>query len=110
MSCIKSTRRSLKACLRTNMATLTKPVSGEKILITTPDHWKIALYRYLPEKITRKHPVLLLHGIASNHKVWDFGVKELSFAHHLTSLGYAVYSMDLRGRGGSDGPHTGRGK
>ncbi len=92
------------------MTTQTRPVSGEKILITTPDHWKIALYRYLPEKITRKHPVLLLHGIASNHKVWDFGVPEFSFAQHLVGLGYAVYSMDLRGRGGSDGPHTGRGK
>ena len=85
-------------------------VTRENITIMTPDHWKIALYRYLPEKITRKHPVLLLHGIASNHRVWDFGHEELSFARHLAAQGYAVYSMDLRGRAGSDGPHTGRGK
>ncbi|HRP70899.1 MAG TPA: hypothetical protein PLY93_15355, partial [Turneriella sp.] len=43
----------------------------------------------------RKYPVLLLHGIASNHKVWDFGVPEFSFARHLASQGYIVYSMDL---------------
>lgn len=98
------------------MATETQQrVQREDIKIVTPDHWKIALYRYtstalgasLPQK---KHPVLLLHGIASNHRVWDFGHEDLSFARHLASRGYIVYSMDLRGRCGSDGPHTGRGK
>ncbi|HNJ65682.1 MAG TPA: alpha/beta fold hydrolase, partial [Turneriella sp.] len=53
---------------------------------------------------------MLLHGIASNHNVWDFGVPELSYARHLAGQGYAVYAMNLRGRTGSDGPHTGRGK
>ncbi|MCX7633449.1 MAG: lysophospholipase, partial [Turneriella sp.] len=77
--------------------------------IETPDHWRLAVYRYLPENLSRRYPVLLLHGIASNHRVWDFGVAKYSFARYLAAQGYAVYAMDLRGRCGSDGPHTGRG-
>jgi pimeloyl-ACP methyl ester carboxylesterase len=77
--------------------------------LMTPDHWRIGVRRFMPEKVTRKYPVMLLHGIASNSTVWDVG-GELSFARHLAAQGYAVYAMDLRGRGISDGPHTGRGK
>lgn len=78
--------------------------------ILTPDHWQLGMCRWLPEKVTRKYPVILLHGIASNSRVWDFDVDEISYARHLAGQGYAVYALDLRGRGMSDGPHTGRGK
>ncbi|MCB1176191.1 MAG: alpha/beta fold hydrolase [Leptospiraceae bacterium] len=80
-----------------------------KILLKTPDHWNIALYKYHNENVTKKYPVFLLHGIASNHTVWDTGYKEFDFSNRLTEEGFQVYSLDLRGRSGSDGPHTGRG-
>lgn len=83
-------------------------IQAEKTTLLTPDHWKIAVYSYIPEKVTRRYPVMLLHGIASNHNVWDFGFEESSFARHLAAQGYAVYALNLRGRTGSDGPHTGR--
>ncbi|MEM7179841.1 MAG: alpha/beta fold hydrolase [Spirochaetota bacterium] len=81
----------------------------EKIVLTTSDHWNIALYRYATGKTDKKYPVFLLHGIANNHTIWDLDIPEYSFARYLASQGYRVYSLDLRGRGGSDGPHTGRG-
>lgn len=81
----------------------------EKILLKTSDHWNIALYKYRTEKITRKYPVFLLHGIACDHTTWDTGHPQYDFARKLVHEGYAVYSLDLRGRSGSDGPHTGRG-
>ena len=93
------------------MATADKyKIKTAHVKLQTPDHWNIAVYSYLPEKVTRQYPVMLLHGIASNHNVWDFGVPELSYARHLAAQGYAVYAMNLRGRTGSDGPQTGRGK
>lgn len=81
----------------------------QKIILKTTDHWNIALYKYENYNVTRKYPVFLLHGIASDHTVWDIGVPGFNFARHLTEEGYQVYSLDLRGRSGSDGPHTGRG-
>jgi pimeloyl-ACP methyl ester carboxylesterase len=81
----------------------------EKIILKTPDHWNIALYKYKTPNVTRKYPVFLLHGIASNHTIWDTGFRDYDFALHLCDKGYQVYSLDLRGRTGSDGPHTGRG-
>jgi pimeloyl-ACP methyl ester carboxylesterase len=92
------------------VSTENRKIHTGHVKLQTPDHWNIAVYSYLPEKVTRKYPVMLLHGIASNHNVWDFGVPEYSYARHLAEQGYAVYSLDLRGRAGSDGPHTGRGK
>jgi polyhydroxyalkanoate synthase subunit PhaC len=80
-----------------------------KITLKTPDHWNIALYKYHTNNVTKKYPVFLLHGIASNHTVWDTGISEYDFSRRLIEEGYRVYSLDLRGRSGSDGPHTGRG-
>lgn len=80
----------------------------KKILLETSDHWKIALYEYKPDKGTKNFPILLLHGIASDHHIWDTGNKPYDFAPYLASLGYHVFSLDLRGRSGSDGPHTGK--
>lgn len=80
-----------------------------KILLKTPDHWNVALYKYDNPKVTKKYPVFLLHGIASNHTVWDTGYPQYDFSRKLTDEGYQVYALDLRGRPGSDGPHTGRG-
>lgn len=46
-------------------------------------------------------PVLAVHGLASNARMWD-GV-----AAHLVKLGHAVAAVDLRGHGRSDKPDDG---
>jgi pimeloyl-ACP methyl ester carboxylesterase len=71
--------------------------------VTTGDGWDISLYRYAPAGEARPHPVLLVHGIASNHHFWDLG-PGTSFAAHLRDEGFDVWSIDLRGRDGRRGP------
>ena len=43
-------------------------------------------------------PVLLVHGLASNCRLWD------GAARHLAELGHDVIALDLRGHGLSDNP------
>jgi pimeloyl-ACP methyl ester carboxylesterase len=44
---------------------------------------------------------LLVHGLASNARLWD------EVADRLATAGHAVYAVDLRGHGESDAPDTG---
>ena len=44
---------------------------------------------------------LLVHGMASNARMWD------EVADHLTAAGHPVYAADLRGHGESDTPEKG---
>lgn len=46
-------------------------------------------------------PVLLVHGLASNCRLWD------GAARHLSALGHDVVALDLRGHGRSDKPDHG---
>lgn len=46
-------------------------------------------------------PVLLVHGLASNCRLWD------GAARHLAGLGHDVIALDLRGHGRSDKPDHG---
>ncbi len=46
-------------------------------------------------------PLLLLHGLASAARIWDFA------APLLAELGYVVTALDQRGHGESDKPETG---
>ena len=46
-------------------------------------------------------PLLLIHGLASNARLWD------GPARILASMGHAVTALDLRGHGFSDKPDTG---
>lgn len=46
-------------------------------------------------------PIILVHGLASNARLWD------GAARHLVSLGHAVVAIDLRGHGQSDKPDSG---
>jgi pimeloyl-ACP methyl ester carboxylesterase len=61
-------------------------IHKEKIELTTSDMWKIALYHYHGHKITRKIPVLLVHGIASDSTIWDLDIPKYSFAPRLGLL------------------------
>jgi len=46
-------------------------------------------------------PLLLIHGLASNARLWD------GAARTLATMGHAVTAIDLRGHGLSDKPNTG---
>lgn len=84
-------------------------VHDEVRAVETTDGWKLAVYAYLPKPTTRRHPVLLVHGLGSTHCTWDLEPWGPSLADHLRKQGWMVFTVDLRGRMGSDGPHTGRG-
>ncbi len=71
----------------------------------TEDGWKIAIHHH-PGKKSR-HPVLLVHGLASNYRNMDFPIKDLSLAHYLSNAGFDCWIVDLRGSGLSKkGPLT----
>jgi dienelactone hydrolase len=58
---------------------------------------------YYPSKLGNSAPVvMLIHEIGRSRKDFEDAVLELKgqgFAEHLQGLGYAVFSMDLRGQG-----------
>jgi pimeloyl-ACP methyl ester carboxylesterase len=65
------------------------------------DGWRLALHRYLPAaRGARRHPVILCHGLASNRVTFDLDA-EVSLARRLASLGYDVFSLELRAHGAS---------
>ncbi|HEY1585727.1 MAG TPA: alpha/beta fold hydrolase [Polyangia bacterium] len=65
---------------------------------TTSDGWRLGVTRYRPEKPSDKLPVLLVHGVAANRYNLDL-TDETSLAKHLSSRGFDVFVVELRGRG-----------
>ncbi|MEO5970393.1 MAG: alpha/beta fold hydrolase [Bdellovibrionia bacterium] len=58
-------------------------------------------------------PILLIHGLAENDRVWDARMKRFSFARFLHSEGFDVWLGNMRGAGTAgfrsdspDGPHA----
>ncbi len=62
--------------------------------VSTPDGAEIALHR----SGGAGPPVVLVHGVSSNHRFWDLG-PGASLADHLVEAGYDVWNLDLRGHG-----------
>ncbi|KFK41818.1 hypothetical protein AALP_AA2G175000 [Arabis alpina] len=62
--------------------------------------WRAALWRYLPSSKgpKRKHPLLLLSGIATNAFTYDLS-PEFSFARFMSGLGFDTWILELRGAG-----------
>ncbi|CAH8359431.1 unnamed protein product [Eruca vesicaria subsp. sativa] len=62
--------------------------------------WRAALWRYLPSPKApkRKHPLLLLSGIASNAFTYDLS-PECSFARFMSGSGFDTWILELRGAG-----------
>ncbi|CAN0877009.1 hypothetical protein LINGRAHAP2_LOCUS11620 [Linum grandiflorum] len=62
--------------------------------------WKLALWRYLPSSSAtrRKHPLLLLSGIATNAVGFDLS-PESSFARSMSAEGFDTWVLELRGAG-----------
>jgi pimeloyl-ACP methyl ester carboxylesterase len=75
----------------------------------THDGWRLALYRYTPQRRTHHTPVLLCHGMSSNR--WDMdGPGRVSLARYLVKRGYDVWVVELRGAGRSTRPTWWNGK
>lgn len=72
----------------------------------TRDGWSLAVW-FRPAK-ERKYrvPVVLCHGLANNHAFMDFHGRQ-NLSRFLSEAGFDVYSLDLRGAGGSEPPGDG---
>lgn len=71
--------------------------------VQTEDGATIALHHHA----AAGPPVLLVHGISSNHRFWDLD-REHSFAEWLADRGYDVWLLDLRGHGDAEVDRRGR--
>jgi alpha-beta hydrolase superfamily lysophospholipase len=75
----------------------------------TEDQWNIAISRYCPKGESRKHPVVLCHGMGANRFTFDMRA-DLSLAQYLSEHGFDTYVIELRGHGLSEHPKRGSGK
>jgi Poly(3-hydroxyalkanoate) synthetase len=67
------------------------------IFAKTTDGWEIALHHHAAK--SKRHPVLLVHGLASNYRNMDFPLKDYSLARFLCKHGFDTWVVDLRGSG-----------
>ncbi len=74
--------------------------------VTASDGWRLRMYHRAPAVQRFEEPVLLCHGLASNHRNFDFD-PPWSVAHALADAGFNVFSVDWRGIGGSRGAPRG---
>lgn len=82
--------------------------------VLTADGYPIAIHHYpVPEPgpdatplPLRARPVILSHGVATNHRCLDL-IEGGSLARHLAEQGFDVWSLDLRGHGDSRDPPKG---
>jgi pimeloyl-ACP methyl ester carboxylesterase len=92
------------------LARRSAPRADELHFAIAEDGWRLALHRYRPAVgISRRHPVVLCHGMGANHVGFDLA-PEVSLSRRLSALGFDVFAIDLRGHGASDpatlrGPH-----
>lgn len=71
--------------------------SDERYLVNTADAHTIALHRYSPDQPKDRYPVLLVHGLNSNHRNLAYSETD-GLAQYLRRQGYECWAIDLRGR------------
>ncbi len=69
----------------------------ERHVATTSDGWQLGLFRYRAQGLPRPAPVILGHGFAGSHWIFDLD-KSVSLARFLAARGFDVWLFDLRGR------------
>ena len=74
--------------------------SDETYIVKTADGANVTLYRYVPGpgKSNGLPPVIMCHGIMSNHHSFDLGNHPGSSARWFREQGYDVWVLELRGR------------
>jgi pimeloyl-ACP methyl ester carboxylesterase len=83
-------------------ASAPQQVAAEPHTIKTRDGWMLVALRYRPSGQARPGalPVILCHGLTYNAMFWDLD-PSCSFARYLSSQGFDVWSVNLRGCGAS---------
>ena len=71
------------------------------------DRWELAVYHRRPTQRRFAQPVLLCHGLATNHHYFDFDEPH-SVAHYLAQMGFECFTVEWRGTGASARPPRGR--
>ena len=71
--------------------------SAESHQVATSDGAELRLHRH---PVREGHPVLVIHGISSNHHCWDLAA-DRSLGNHLAEQGLDAWLLDLRGHGDS---------
>ncbi len=86
-----------------------RDVHARMYRVRTRDGWRLALYRYQPQRGSHRTPVFLCHGMSSNR--WDMdGPGRISLARYLVRAGYDAWVVELRGAGRSMRPNWWNGK
>jgi pimeloyl-ACP methyl ester carboxylesterase len=83
-------------------------IRPKRLSATTQDGWCIAVHQRTPAVRRFSEPVLLCHGLATNHLNLDFD-PPYSLALAFADAGFEVFSVDWRGAGVSR-PPAGRGR
>ena len=88
-------------CAPLNFLYQSPPNPVPPVFASTPDGWKIALYRYAPTHVVASNdPVILCHGNALNNYFWHLEDPR-DFGRYLQRRGFDVWLVDLRGHGAS---------
>lgn len=69
--------------------------------VTTEDGWRLAVHRRMPKGPDTGAPIILCHGLSSNHHIFDLP-NGPSLMRWLSERGRDVWAPDLRGSGDSD--------
>lgn len=78
-------------------------MTQETLYARTDDGWNLALHRYPPRASSRRHPVLMVHGLGANRLHFDLD-ERYSLARAARERGFDVYVLELRGSGLSHAP------
>lgn len=78
---------------------------SEYFFVTTEDNWQLGVTHYpaQADSPTRNFPLLLCHGLGSNHFAYDPG-RDRSISRYFAKQGFDVFAVDLRGHGISEKP------
>lgn len=76
--------------------------------VATDDGWQLALHCFPAASRTRRHPVLMVHGLAANRFNLDLD-EQYSIPRAARARGFDVFLLELRGAGLSR-PPAGRGR
>lgn len=78
-----------------------------RLSVTAADGWELALYHRAPRVRRFVEPLLLCHGLATNHRNLDFE-PPWSVAQYLADAGFDCFIAEWRGTGGSRGAPRGK--
>src|SRR5690606_25540642 len=95
---------SVAACPHPGPVPAPHAIDAPIVWLDTADGAQIALQRHATPG---GPPIVLCHGISSNHHFWDLA-PERSLALYLHERGFDVWNLDLRGHGFAERRRSGK--